>query len=105
MSLFGALFASLSLLTPQLWFLYALFAILGLIGPGTSAVPHASLISRWFTARRGLALGVMMCGTGTGGIIWPITGQELIDRVGWRASYHHRAIRRRARPGADGRGV
>jgi hypothetical protein len=61
MSLFGALFASLSLLTPQLWFLYALFAILGLIGPGTSAVPHASLISRWFTARRGLALGVMMC--------------------------------------------
>jgi MFS family permease len=87
MSLFGALFASLSLLTPQLWFLYALFAILGLIGPGTSAVPHASLISRWFTARRGLALGVMMCGTGTGGIIWPITGQELIDRVGWRASY------------------
>jgi MFS family permease len=87
MSLFGALFASLSLLTPHLWFLYAVFAILGLIGPGTSAVPHASLISRWFTARRGLALGVMMCGTGTGGIIWPMVGQALIDRVGWRASY------------------
>jgi MFS family permease len=87
MSLFGALFASLSLLTPHLWFLYAVFAILGLIGPGTSAVPHASLISRWFTARRGLALGVMMCGTGTGGIIWPMVGQELIDRAGWRASY------------------
>jgi MFS family permease len=60
MSLFGALFAALSLLTPQLWFLYAVFAILGLLGPGTSAVPHASLISRWFTSRRGLALGVMM---------------------------------------------
>jgi MFS family permease len=87
MSLFGALFASLSLLTPHLWFLYAIFAILGLIGPGTSAVPHASLISRWFTARRGLALGVMMCGTGTGGIIWPMVGQGLIDRAGWRASY------------------
>jgi MFS family permease len=87
MSLFGALFAALSLLTPHLWLLYAVFAILGLLGPGTSAVPHASLISRWFTSRRGLALGVMMCGTGTGGILWPIIGQELIDRVGWRASY------------------
>ena len=40
MSLFGPLFAALSLLTPHLWFLYAVFAILGLIGPGTSAVPH-----------------------------------------------------------------
>ncbi len=87
MSLFGALFAALSLLTPHLWFLYVVFAILGLLGPGTSAVPHASLISRWFTSRRGLALGVMMCGTGTGGILWPIIGQWLIDRVGWRGSY------------------
>jgi MFS family permease len=87
MSLFGALFASLSLLTPHLWLLYALFAILGLVGPGTSAVPHASLISRWFTAKRGLALGVMMCGTGTGGIVWPVIGQGMIDRAGWRAPY------------------
>jgi MFS family permease len=69
MSLFGALFASLSFLTPHLWFLYAVLAILRLSGPGTSAVPRASLISRWFTAGRGLAPGVMMCGTGTGGII------------------------------------
>src|SRR5262245_17221783 len=87
MLLFGALFASLSLLTPHLWMLYTIFAILGLLGPGTSAVPHASLISRWFSARRGLALGVMMCGTGTGGILWPMIGQGLIDRAGWRVSY------------------
>jgi hypothetical protein len=43
MSLFGALFAALSPLTPHLWFLYAVFAILGLIGPDTSAVPHHCL--------------------------------------------------------------
>jgi MFS family permease len=85
--LFGVLFTSLSLLAPHLWVFYAIFAILGLLGPGTSAVPHASLISRWFTTRRGLALGVMMCGTGTGGILWPVIGQGLIDRVGWRVSY------------------
>jgi MFS family permease len=87
MLFFGALFASLSLLTPHLWLFYAIFVVLGLIGPGTAAVPHASLISRWFTAKRGLALGVMMCGTGTGGIIWPLLGQGMITRTGWRASY------------------
>ncbi len=68
---FGALYASLSFLTPNLWHLYAVFLLLGLFGPGTSAVPHASLISRWFTERRGLALGLAMSGTAIGGVIWP----------------------------------
>src|SRR5262245_16364299 len=58
MAVFGALYASLSFITPHLWHMYAVFLLLGLVGPGTSAVPHASLISRWFTDRRGLALGV-----------------------------------------------
>lgn len=84
---FGALFAALSLLTPHLWHLYALFLLLGLVGPGTSAVPHASLITRWFTQRRGLALGVAMCGTALGGVIWPAATQRLLAAFGWRATY------------------
>ncbi len=87
MTVFGALYASLVLLTPQLWHLYAVFLVLGLVGPGTSAVPHASLISRWFTERRGLALGVAMCGTALGGVIWPSATQGLLDRFGWRNTY------------------
>jgi len=87
MVVFGALYASLSLLTPRLWHLFAVFLILGLVGPGTSAVPHASLISRWFTGRRGLALGLAMCGTATGGVIWPRATQALMDQFGWRNAY------------------
>src|SRR5262249_44808965 len=87
MTLFGALYASLSLLTPRLWHLYAVFLALGLVGPGTSAVPHASLISRWFTERRGLALGLAMSGTAIGGVIWPSATQGLLDRFGWRDGY------------------
>src|SRR5215468_6710171 len=87
MVVFGALYASLSFLTPHLWRLYAAFLILGLVGPGTSAVPHASLISRWFTGRRGLALGLAMCGTATGGVIWPRATQALMDQFGWRNAY------------------
>jgi MFS family permease len=87
MAVFGALYASLSFLTPHLWHLYAVFLILGLVGPGTSAVPHASLISRWFTERRGLALGLAMSGTATGGVIWPRATQALMDQFGWRNAY------------------
>ncbi len=87
MTLFGALYASLSLLTPRLWHLYAVFLMLGLVGPGTSVVPHASLISRWFTERRGLALGVAMCSTALGGVIWPSATQWLLDQYGWRKTY------------------
>src|SRR5215475_2467915 len=87
MAVFGALYASLSFITPHLWHLYAVFLLLGLVGPGTSAVPHASLISRWFTDRRGLALGVAMCGTAAGGVIWPWATQSLLDRFGWRNAY------------------
>lgn len=86
-TVFGVLFAALALLTPHLWHLYALFLLLGLVGPGTSAVPHASLISRWFAERRGLALGIAMCGTALGGVIWPVATQGLLDRFGWRMAY------------------
>src|SRR5215475_8147718 len=87
MVVFGALYASLSALTPSLWHLYAVFLLLGLVGPGTSAVPHASLISRWFTERRGLALGFAMCGTAFGGVIWPSATQALLGQFGWRNAY------------------
>ncbi len=86
-TIFGALYALLSFLTPHLWHLYGLFLLLGLVGPGTSAVPHASLISRWFTERRGLALGFAMCGTAIGGVVWPSASQRLLDHFGWRNAY------------------
>lgn len=86
-TVFGALYASLALLTPHLWHLFLIFLLLGLVGPGTSAVPHASLISRWFTERRGLALGVAMSGTALGGVIWPWATQKLLGNFGWRNAY------------------
>jgi MFS family permease len=86
-TVFGVLYTSLSLLTPHLWHLYGAFLLLGLVGPGTCAVPHASLISRWFSERRGLALGLAMCGTAIGGVIWPSASQFLLDRFGWRNAY------------------
>lgn len=86
-TIFGAAFVALSMLTPRLWHLYGLFLLLGLVGPGTSAVPHAGVISRWFSDRRGLALGVAMSGTALGGVVWPSASQYLIHDFGWRMAY------------------
>lgn len=86
-AVFGAGFASIALLTSNLWHLFAIFLVLGLVGPGTSAIPHATLISRWFTERRGLALGVAMSGTALGGVVWPSAAQFLLDSFGWRRAH------------------
>jgi MFS family permease len=57
-------------------------ASLGFIGVLVCTV----LVSNWFTARRGLALGIALTGTSLGGvIIWPLaTG--LIAAFGWRTA-------------------
>jgi MFS family permease len=87
LTVFGALYASLSFLTPNLWHLWTVFFLLGLVGAGTSAIPHARLISRWFTERRGLALGLAMSGTAIGGVIWPKATQKLMDWFGLSNTY------------------
>ena len=87
LTIFGASYASLSFLTPHLWHLWAVFLLLGLVGAGTSAIPHARLISRWFTERRGLALGLAMSGTAIGGVIWPKATQKLMDWFGLSHTY------------------
>jgi MFS family permease len=32
-------------------------------------------------------LGIAMCGTALGGVIWPVATQGLLDRFGWRMAY------------------
>ena len=42
LTIFGCAFASLSLLTPRLWHLYAVFVILGVVGNGTAQMARPS---------------------------------------------------------------
>ena len=47
-------------------------------------VPPA-LINTWFVARRGLVLGIVLAGTGVGGLIWASIGPSLAQSsLGWR---------------------
>ncbi|MBI4288470.1 MAG: MFS transporter [Chloroflexi bacterium] len=50
-------------------------------------VPLQTMVSRWFTQRRGLALGLTGIGGGIGQALYPPFAQYLIDRFDWRNAY------------------
>ena len=52
----------------------------GLLGPMTGS----AVVSRWFTARRGRALGFAAIGTSVGGMLVPIAVAYGIEAIGWR---------------------
>jgi MFS family permease len=85
--LFGLGLASFYFLSKNLWHLYSIYVLLGLVGSGTASVPYFKVISGWFKKRRGLALGVTMAGTGTGTFFMPLWAHSLIATAGWRWAY------------------
>ena len=86
-TLYGLALAAMALQTGSYWQLIIIFMILGVAGPGTSAIPHASLLTRHKFTRSGLALGIAMSGTAVGGIFWPPAGQYVLERFGLEAGY------------------
>jgi predicted MFS family arabinose efflux permease len=87
MAVFGSAFASLSLLTPRLWHLYAVFFVLGVVGNGTAQMAYSRAVSSWFDRRRGMALAVVMSGGAIGAIVLPPATEALVASLGWRAAF------------------
>ena len=82
----GLLFAARA---TELWhFSVSLGVLCGLLGMAGTFAPVASDISHWFTARRGLAVGIVISGTYVAGAVWPPVLQHFIDTYGWRATFH-----------------
>jgi MFS family permease len=71
----------------ELWQWYVGGVILGLAGALVFVVASTVLIENWFVDKRGTALGIAMCGSGIGGVVFPILGNALIEMVGWRLTY------------------
>ncbi len=86
MAVFGCAFASLALLTPHIWHLYATFFIMGIVGNGTAQMAYSRAVSSWFVKRRGMALAVVMSGGAIGAMVLPPVAEALIERIGWRAA-------------------
>jgi MFS family permease len=85
----GVLFGAGCLLMSQIsatWQIYLYYGIL--IGAGLSLpVPIMSTVSRWFVKRRTVMTGVLMLGSGVGGLFMPPVANWMILNYGWRTSY------------------
>jgi len=46
-----------------------------------------STVQRWFTERRGLALGITVSGIGIGTMVWAPVANYVIEHFGWRTAY------------------
>ncbi|HSB60947.1 MAG TPA: MFS transporter, partial [Vicinamibacteria bacterium] len=67
------------------WQLYLYTGALGAVGlVGLGWVPMGVLLSRWFSERRGRAVGVAFSGMGVGILVIGPLAQWLITTVGWR---------------------
>lgn len=71
-----------------LWqFCLAVGLLSGFLGAASTFAPIVSDISLWFTRRRGLAVGIVICGTYLAGALWPPILQYFIDAQGWRQTF------------------
>lgn len=50
------------------------------------SMPAMTLATQWFSSKRGLAVGIVSCGSSFGGVIFPIAIPLLIDRVGFSSA-------------------
>jgi MFS family permease len=71
----------------NIWQLYLFYAAVGVASCGVAPVSYSDVISHWFDRHRGLALGFMMAGLGTGALIMPSAAHYLISRFGWRMAF------------------
>lgn len=63
------------------------FAALRFLGQGSLMLVCSYLVSQWFAARRGFALGIMALGFSVSIGLHPPIAQALVDTVGWRAAW------------------
>jgi MFS family permease len=69
-----------------LWQLYAIAIIFGVGLAGMAYMPNQYLQSRWFSRRRGLAIGIVNAASALGGVVAPILISFLMLRMGWRGA-------------------
>jgi MFS family permease len=67
--------------------LYALHALMGLLGIGAIMAPLNSLASLWLARNPGLAIGVVTAGGAAGQGLVPYFARQLIVTEGWRQAY------------------
>lgn len=68
----------------QLWQIYLVFGVIAACGMSAAWVPCNATVVRWFTRRRGLAVGIASTGGSVGNLVVPPLAATLIEWLGWR---------------------
>lgn len=84
---FALALGSLSRLGPDIRQFYFTFFILGLVANGTAQFAYTRTVLSWFHARRGLAIALVLTGSGVGSVVLPPITQWTIAHHGWRSAY------------------
>jgi len=82
-----ATLALLSQATASIWSWWALWFLVALAHPFIKPTVWVAAVSSVFTAGRGFALAVALCGASVGSMVTPILTNYLIDGFGWRLAY------------------
>jgi MFS family permease len=74
-----------ALVMTELWQLVVLWGVVVGIGTGMTALVLGAIVSnRWFTAHRGLVLGMLTASSATGQLVFLPFAAWLVTHVGWR---------------------
>ena len=71
---------------------YALYLALGVGLAGIGPMPVGKVITQWFVAKRGLAMGIALVGTSGGGLVLVPLAGFLIAEYSWRVAYQGLAV-------------
>jgi len=77
----------LSGLANNYWQLFFFFGILAGLGSGCCYSIPSSVVQKWFIEKRGVALGISMCGIGLGVFIISLVIGYIIPIYGWRTGF------------------
>ncbi len=86
-ALFGLAFMALALSNGSLPLFYATWALVAIAGAGTLPITWTRAVNHRFDARKGLALGLSLMGTGLFGIVCNPFLAWVIPNFGWRGGY------------------
>lgn len=80
-------FASFALMHTSIGWMYLGYFVLPLIGLGTTPVTWTQIVAQHFHRHRGLALSLVLCGTGVTAAVLPSLLTWAMSRWGWQAGY------------------
>lgn len=83
----AAVFAAMPMFVTSLMSLHIAYAVLAVAAVGASPISYARAVTSWFDRKRGLALGVALCGVGLGTALLPGFVQLSIGFGGWQGGY------------------